>query len=100
VADLVASGGSGARLPTPLDEVADQFVRVRLVRIAGADLSLVDFDYDCAWYGFFLSPAEGVYGRSGGRDAKSDDGRLSLAGLKYAMQKALEKHKAGVKPPA
>ena len=36
-----------------------------------------------------------MYGRYGGRDAKSDEGRLSLPGLKYAMQKALDRHKAG-----
>jgi membrane-associated protease RseP (regulator of RpoE activity) len=73
-----------------------------LVRITGADLSLFEFDYDCAWYGFFLSADEVIYGRYGGRDAKSDDGRLSLAGLKYAAEKALAQHKAraGEKPPA
>jgi serine protease Do len=84
-----------------LNEVADQFVRVRLVRIAGADLSLFDFDYDLTWFGFFLSADEVVYGRYGGRDAKSDDSRLSLAGLKYSMEKALDRHRAGVvdRPP-
>ena len=61
---------------------------MRLVRITGADLSLFEFDYDCAWYGFFLSAEEVIYGRYGGRDAKSDDGRLSIAGLKYAAEKA------------
>jgi serine protease Do len=70
-------------------------VRVRLIRIQGADLSLFDFDFDCTWYGFFLSADETIYGRYGGRDAKSDEGRLSLPGLKYAMQKALDRHKSG-----
>lgn len=69
------------------------------MRIAGADLNLFEFDYDCAWYGFFLTPDEVVLGRYGGRDAKSDDGRISVIGLKYAMEKALERYKAGVKPP-
>jgi len=75
---------------------------VRLVRITGHDLSLFEFDYDLAWFAFFLSADEVVYGRYGGRDAKSDDGRLSLAGLKYAAERALEQHKAraGEKPPA
>jgi S1-C subfamily serine protease len=42
-----------------------------------------------------------IYGRYGGRDAKSDDGRLSIAGLKYAAEKALAQHKAraGEKSP-
>jgi S1-C subfamily serine protease len=35
-----------------------------------------------------------VYGRYGGRDARSDEGRLSLAGLKYAMEKALALHES------
>jgi serine protease Do len=65
------------------------------VRITGVDLSLFEFDYDLTWYGFFLSADEVVYGRYGGRDAKSDEGRLSLAGLKYAMEKALDRHAAG-----
>jgi serine protease Do len=74
---------------------------VRLVRIVGADLSLFEFDYDCTWYGFFLTPDEVVLGRYGGRDAKTDEGRASLPGLKYAMEKALERYKAGPpKPPA
>lgn len=61
---------------------------------------MFEFDYDCAWAGFFLTPDEVVLGRYGGRDAKGDDGRISLAGLKYAMERALEKHRAGVAPPA
>lgn len=69
------------------------------MKIAGTDLNLFEFDFDCAWYGFFLTPDEVVLGRYGGRDAKSDDGRISLAGLKYAMERALEKHRAGVKVP-
>jgi len=39
-----------------------------------------------------------VLGRYGGRDAKSDDGRISLAGLKYAMEKALERNKDKPRP--
>jgi len=73
---------------------------VRLVRITGVDLSLFEFDYDCAWYGFFLSADEVIYGRYGGRYGKSDDGRLSPAGLKYAMEKALARHEAGAEKPA
>ena len=81
--------------------MADRFVRARLVRITGMDLSLFEFDYDLTWYGFFLSADEVVYGRYGGRDARSDEGRLSLAGLKYAMEVALARHTAGAKeaPP-
>ena len=83
-----------------MNEIADNFVRVRLVRITGVDLSVFEFDYDCTWFGFFMNADETIYGRYGGRDASSDDNRLSLAGLKYAAEQALVRHKdaTGEKP--
>jgi serine protease Do len=80
--------------------VANQFVRVRLIRITGVDLDLFDFDYDLTWMAFFLSADEKVYGRYGGRDASGPDGHLSLAGLRYALSAALAAHqrKDQVKP--
>jgi hypothetical protein len=66
---------------------------VRLLKISGADLNVFDFDFDLTWVAFFLSGNERVYGRYGGRDAGSADSRLSLAGLKYAMQAALAAHR-------
>ena len=56
-----------------IDDLADEFVRVRLVRISGADLNVFDFDYDLTWAAFFLNADETVYGRFGGRDAESPD---------------------------
>jgi membrane-associated protease RseP (regulator of RpoE activity) len=73
--------------------VADQFICVRLLKISGADLHLFDFDYDLTWAAFFLSAHQHIYGRYGGRDARSAEGRLSLAGLKYAMRAALAAHR-------
>jgi serine protease Do len=79
--------------------VADEFVRVRLVKIAGYDLSLFEFDFDLTWAAFFMNPdGTAIYGRYGGRDAKGPDTRQSLAGLKYAMQAALDTHRAQEKP--
>jgi serine protease Do len=66
------------------------------VRIAGADLRLFEFDWDLTWYAFILNADEMIYGRYGGRDAKGPDERLSLKGLRYALDRALETHK---KPP-
>lgn len=66
------------------------------MKIAGADLNRFEFDYDLTWFGFFLNADETVYGRYGGRDAKSAEGRISLKGLRHAMDRALETHK---KPP-
>jgi predicted metalloprotease with PDZ domain len=74
-------------------------VLVRLVKIAGANLNVFDFDHDLTWAGFFLSADEKVYGRYGGRDAASAEGRLSLAGLRHAMRAALDAHKREGKDP-
>lgn len=74
-------------------DVARQFVLVRLVRITGVDLRIFEFDYDLTWAGFFVDPEGRVLGRYGGRDASGPDARISLAGLRYAMQAALEAHR-------
>lgn len=63
------------------------------MRIDFSDLSLFEFDYDLTFFVFFLGPDETIYGRYGGRDAKGPDERMSLAGLRYAMEAALETHR-------
>jgi predicted metalloprotease with PDZ domain len=47
---------------------------------------------------FLLNSDETIYGRYGGRDAADAEARLSLKGLRYAMDRALDAHKAP--PPA
>jgi hypothetical protein len=64
------------------------------------DLALFDFDYDLTWMGFFLSPREQIYGRYGGRDASSADGRVSVAGLCHALEAALKQHRSDPPPSA
>ncbi len=73
---------------------------MRLTRMRSVDLALFDFDFDLTWTGFFLNAHETVYGRYGGRDADSAEGRVSLAGLGHAMQAALDRHRrdADVRP--
>src|SRR5262245_65790400 len=83
-----------ARLDTAIAPVAREFILVRQTRMRGVDLDLFDFDYDLTWMGFFLDGDDRVLGRYGGRDADSADSRLSLAGLKYAMERALERHRS------
>lgn len=56
----------------------------------GVNLRLFDFDYDLTWHGFFLNHRGHVYGRYGGREDRNPDRHLTLPGLKYAMQRALE----------
>jgi serine protease Do len=73
--------------------VAKQFVLVRITRMRGVDLDLFDFDYDLTWMGFFLNVDGTVYGRYGGRDADSADSRVSLTGLRYAMEAAFARHR-------
>jgi hypothetical protein len=83
-----------ARLDGPLRSIAKDFVLVRVTRMREVDLSLFDFDYDLTWMGFFLSPREKVYGRYGGRDAGPADARVSIAGLRYALEAALKWHRS------
>lgn len=74
-------------------------MKVRLIRVTGADLNLFEFDYDLTWMAFFLNADERIYGRFGGRDASGPDSRSSLAGLKYAMEAALAMHKISTDKP-
>jgi len=69
-------------------------------KISGYDLNVFEFDYDLTYYVFFLSPDDNVYGRYGGRDAKSAEARLSLPGLRFAMQSALDAHRNAPKAKA
>jgi membrane-associated protease RseP (regulator of RpoE activity) len=63
-------------------------------RIDDADLNLFQFDFDLTMMVFFLNADEHIYGRYGGRDGEDADARQSLAGLRYAMQAALDAHRA------
>ncbi len=73
---------------------------MRLLKITGVDLSLFEFDYDLTWAAFFMNADGRIYGRYGGRDAKGPDTRNTLAGLRYAMEAALEAHRVAPKPLA
>ncbi len=59
----------------------------------GVNLDLFDFDYDLTWMSFFLHADGTIYGRYGGRDTDSADSRVSLAGLRYALEAALARHR-------
>jgi hypothetical protein len=70
------------------------------VKIAGADLRRFEFDYDLTWFVFFLNADGTIYGRYGGRDAADPETRISMKGLRYAMDRALEAHNAAPPPRA
>ena len=63
-------------------------------RMRGVDLGLcwISITISPGWV--FFSNADGfVYGRYGGRDADSADSRVSLTGLRYALNAALRRHR-------
>ena len=62
------------------------------------DLRRFEFDHDLTWYVFFLNADETIYGRYGGRDATDAEARISMKGLRYAMDRALEAHKSPAAP--
>lgn len=88
-----------ADLSAPIARVARHFILVRQIRMRGVDLARFDFDFDLTWMGFFLDDQGGVLGRYGSRTAESPDNRQSLAGLRYAMTRALEQFRAGTRAP-
>lgn len=55
---------------------------------------------DQTWYAFFLNAEETIYGRYGGRDASDPEGRLSLRGLRYALERAWAAHQQPPSPIA
>jgi hypothetical protein len=87
------------RLDKQILETAAQFVLVRILDMRGVNLTVFDFDYDLVWAGLFLNADETVYGRYGSRDALSADADVSLAGLNYAMRRALEAHRQHGREP-
>jgi serine protease Do len=79
--------------------VAREFILVRVTRMREVNLNLFDFDYDLTWMGFFIDADWRVLGRYGGRDADGPETRVSLKGLRHAMTRALERHRAGKAGP-
>ena len=57
------------------------------------NLNQFEFDFDLTWVGFFVNANGTIYGRYGGRDASGPDEKISLKGLRFALETALAKHK-------
>jgi hypothetical protein len=81
-------------LDPKLGPAVEKFVRVRLTRLTGLDLRLFDFDFDNTWFAFLMNAEGHVYGRYGGRDESDAANLLSLSGLRFALEAALEAHEA------
>jgi len=76
-----------------LTDLAREFVLVRVVNMRGVNLNVLDFDYDLEWAGLFLRPDETILGRFGGARADAGDPYLNLEALRYALARALERHR-------
>lgn len=68
--------------------------------IDSIDVRRFEFDFDLTMMVFFVSADGHIYGRYGGRDGTSSDARQSLAGLRHAMEAALQSHRMRGKSPA
>lgn len=78
-----------------LQPLLDRFVRVRLIRANGLDLSTFQFDTDQSSAVFLLRADGTIYGRYGTRSAAQDEGDgTSVKGLACALEQALEMHAA------
>jgi hypothetical protein len=72
----------------------ERFTTVRVVQAWGLDLSLFQFDGDLTMAVLFLHPDGAVYGRYGSHGDKATGHVHTAAGLRKAMEGALELHAA------
>ncbi len=70
----------------------EQFVTVRVVQAWAMDLSLFQFDGELTMAVMFLNADKTVYGRYGSRGDKTSSRWYTAAGLKRAMEGALDLH--------
>jgi len=79
-----------------LDPLLRRFVTVRLTDAAAADLRLLPMathqDLDLSWWGYLFSDEGELYGVFGGRDAVSEETRISPAALARTLARVLDHH--------
>ncbi|MCZ6677506.1 MAG: Trx7/PDZ domain-containing (seleno)protein [Candidatus Poribacteria bacterium] len=76
-----------------IQELMEQFVRVRIVQTNGMDLSLFQFDFDLTFAAFFMNADKTIYGRYGSRSDQKDPMRdISIEGFGKALAAALAIH--------
>jgi hypothetical protein len=86
-------------------DLAGRFVRLRIVTMAGVDLSLFQFDPFLSWSVLFLNGDRTIYGRYGcadpatKRSVAGSNPNHTVAGLEAAMRRALEVHAGYAKDP-
>ena len=79
-----------------LRQLLSQFVPVRITNFKGVDLNRFRFDYDLTFAVLMQNAEGGTYSRFGSRDWRGSAERMSIPGLKNAMQAVLQRHRAGV----
>lgn len=88
-------GQVARREDAELAALLEKFVTIRVVQAWGLDLNLFQFDTELTWACFFMNGDRTIYGRYGVRADHKDPARfVSLAGLKKALEGALEVHAA------
>ena len=75
-------------------DIADEFIRVRLAAIEPLNLNVFDFDHDLTFMVLFMNAEQRVYARYGGRCEKGPDARQSLEGLRSTMKSVLAELKS------
>ncbi len=88
-----------------LKKLTEQFVCVRLVQMGGVDLSIFQFDPFLSWSVFFMNGDRTIYGRYGRASPKTKRANVdsnpnhTLAGMKAALTRCLEIHRAYTDDP-
>jgi serine protease Do len=84
-----------ARRDEKIRDLLDQYVCVRIPTTNAMDLSHFQFDFDLSFAVFLMDADMTIYGRYGTRSERPEEEDISLEGLRKAMAKALEMHRAG-----
>ncbi len=84
-----------ARRDPAIRDLLDQFVCVRIVQANTLDLAHFQNDFDLSFAAYLMAPDLTVYGRFGTRSARPEPEDITLAGLRRAMEGALELHRQG-----
>src|SRR3954447_10386942 len=82
---------------SPLGNVLQEYVCVRIVRMDDVNVALFDRDWNNAIYFFAMNSDEQIYMRYGGRDSASPDTYLDLKSLELALAQGLALHGQFVK---
>ncbi len=78
-----------------MKKLAEEFIKVRVVKMNGVDIGLFQFDFDLTWMCFFMNANGFIYGRYGMRKNEHAEAMLSTKGLVKVMKGALDAHKTG-----